>query len=100
MKEEIKINEQYIKDAHICWEDDNYGLSFKEYLKGDWEHDPTIGAMIGTNGFSSGPNAEEFEAMTDEEQKAELELRLNIFYDLARKVVGMSTEEFEAAPQK
>lgn len=100
MKEEIKINEQYIKDAYTCREDDNWGVSFKEYLKGDWEHDPTIGAMIGVNGFSTGPNAKEFEAMSEEEQNVELEKRLNIFYELARKTVGMTQEQFVAVPSK
>lgn len=99
MKEAIQINEQYIKDAHICWKDDNYGMSFKEYLKGDWEHDPTIGAMIGTNGFSSGPNAEEYFSMSEEEQDLELAKRLEVFYDLARKTVGMTEEEFIAIPK-
>lgn len=96
MKEEITINEEYIKDCHECWlEDGKEEMSFKDYLYGDFANDPTIGAMIGVNCFGAGPNFAEYWDMSDEMQEAELKLRLNIFYEEAAKVVGMTKEQFE-----
>lgn len=97
MKEKITICEDYIKDCYLCWLD--YGkeeMSLKDYLYGDFANDPTIGAMIGVNGFGDGPNYEEFCEMPDERQDEELKLRLGVFYEEAAKVVGMTKEQFES----
>lgn len=97
MKEEITINEEYIKDCYECWlEDGKEEMSFKDYLYGDFANDPTIGAMIGVNYFGAGPNYAEYCELSDEMQKKELQLRLDIFYEEAAKAVGMTKEQFES----
>lgn len=97
MKEDITICEDYIKDCYECWLD--YGkeeMSFKDYLYGDFANDPSIGAMLGVNGFGPGANYDEFSEMSDEQQNEELRARLEVFYEKAAKVVGMTKEEFES----
>ena len=95
MKKELEINEQYIKDLFSCWPDEEIGITFQEYIYGDFCTDPTIGAMLDVNGFSYGKeNLEEFEAMNEEEQKAELAARLDVLYKRAAEIVGMTEEEF------
>lgn len=95
MKQKLQINEEYIKDLYLSWPDEQIGITFGEYIYGDFCYGPTIGAMLGVNGFSYGDeNLDEFEAMTEAEQKVELEARLKVLYKEAARIVGMTEEEF------
>lgn len=98
MKQKIQIDKKWLTDEYETWQSEEYGVTFEEWLRQDWACDPTIGAILGTNGFvvpSTQENYDEYDAMSEEEQKVELEVRFQAFFAEIAKMLGITVEEIK-----
>lgn len=98
MKQKIHIDEQWLKDEYETWQSEKYVMTFEDWLRHEWAASPTIGAILGTNGFvvpETQENAEEFEAMNEEEQKAELQVRFEAFFSEAARILGITVNDIK-----
>lgn len=96
MKQDIQIDENWLKGEYELWKGECFDLSFSEWLYEDFKHGPTVGAILGVNGFitpENKDNAEEFFAMNEQEQAEELAFRFDVFYEKASKALGITKEE-------
>ena len=108
MKKELNIYEPYIKELWDFYQEENKesGITFAEHCYCEFANGPEMTSALELGGVCpDNENTEEYANMTDEEQKAEFEIRFKYFIKKAGEILGQqfpeqSLAEIEANAQK
>ncbi|WP_289763542.1 hypothetical protein [uncultured Duncaniella sp.] len=108
MKKELDIYEPYIKELWDFYQDETkeYGITFAEHCYCESVTGPEMDGALELGGFCpENENTEEYANMTDEEKKAEFEIRFRYFIKKASETLGQqfpeqSLAEIEANAKK
>lgn len=91
MKKELGIYEGYVKELWDFYQDESkeLGITFAEHCYCEFVTGPEMSGALEIGGFCpDNENTKEYEAMSDEAQKAEIEVRFKYFLKKAGEILG------------
>lgn len=95
MKKELDIYEPYVKELWSLYESEAKDeMTFPEFLYCEYATNPTMTGSLELGGFCpDNENTEEYENMSAEEQKKEVEVRFNFFIKKAGEILNQEFAE-------